>query len=283
MANQNLVAYGGKDPKVAVQLAERATEAEADCDIADRRQERLDRLTDRGREQKSIAFARLLDTYPDARSLVGDASGGQINAASGDAFATIKYSIGRTQLLGAQQHAITFTSPLGSTGLARTPQSLAYSTYWLRGIDSSSKTPIVDLLWVGGLAPKLIYTDASVKCLQGAFGPPEKGYSRLYKYPWRTEFAKFSLSPTVSYNDGTKETRFELPIYFIRPVRPAGSLKPWRRLPRPAGRLWRRSRTLVASSVAFASRHRCQPQAPSRRRTPIIGGTQAAGDLLTAP
>lgn len=233
--------------------------------------------------RKSVAFARLLDTYPDARSLVGDSSGGQINASHGESSATIKYSIGKTRLLGSQQHALTLTTPIGSDGFARTPQSLAYSTYWLQGVDSNRKTPIVDLLWVGGLSPKVSYSessyydkarfgetistrqrawslsaflglyrmqgtnpgvhllevelkrepkpadeefrcavpasagDGSVKCLQGAFGPPEKSYSRLYKYQLRTEWAKVAFSPTLSYNDGTKETRLEVPIYFIRP------------------------------------------------------------------
>lgn len=238
------------------------------------------RMADR---RKSVAFARMLDTYPDARSLVGDASGGQINAARGESSATIKYSMGKTQLLGSRQHSITLTTPLGADGFARTPQSLAYSTYWLQGIDSDKRTPIVDLLWVGGLSPKLSYSestyydkarfgetistrqrawsltgfigyyrmrgdnpdvhllelelkrdskeadaefrcavpasasDSSVTCLQGAFGPPEKAYSRVYRYQWRTELAKVAWSPTLSYDDGKKETRFEMPIYFIRP------------------------------------------------------------------
>lgn len=238
------------------------------------------KLADR---RRSVAFARLLDTYPDARSLVGESSAGQITASSGDATATLKYSLGRTALLGAQQHSITFSSPIGADGLSRNPQSLAYSTYWVRGLDQGSATPVLDLLWVAGLSPKIGFKEsdyydaarfgetlssrqkswsisaffgyfrmkgespdvhlielalkrdavprdteircatptnaasASVKCLEGVFGPPERAYSRVLRYQWRTEYSNVALSPTLTYDDRSRETRFELPIYLIRP------------------------------------------------------------------
>ena len=236
------------------------------------------RLADR---QKSVAFARLLDTYPDARSLVGEASAAQINTSREGTDATIKISLGKSGLGGVERHAITLNAPLGDRDLVKSPVSLGYSTYWLRRLEKSMDENEVDLLWVTGFSPKVDFLQHSYRdparidepidsrarawtisayfgwywmrtespdlhlftvdvkryyehaesaircaapvtgpvstCFDSEFAAPEKKYGRVFKYQWRLKTRSIALSPTLSYDQRSKEKRLELPIYLWRP------------------------------------------------------------------
>lgn len=236
------------------------------------------KLADR---QRSVAFARLLDTYPDARSLVGEASAAQINTSREGTDATIKISLGKSGLGSWRQHAVTVQAPLGDRDRVQSPVSLGYSSYWLRTLDNSVKEADIDLLWVAGFAPKVDFlqhayrdaaridekishrarawtlsayvgwywmrskspdlhlltvdvkrfyqhADAEIRCpasvagqvatcFESEFEAPEKKYTRVFKYQWRTQAGRYALSPTLSYDQRSKEKRLELPIYLWRP------------------------------------------------------------------
>jgi hypothetical protein len=236
------------------------------------------RLADR---RKSIAFARLLDAYPDARSLVGETNAAQINTSGDGTDATIKISLGKSGLGSWRNHAITLKAPLGERERVRSPVSLGYSSYWLSTLDKGAQGKDVSWLWVAGFAPKVDFLtheyrdptrveepitnrarewtlstyfgwyrlhnkspdlhllsidvkrdhkhvgaeircpapvpDKVATCVESEFTAPEKKYSRLLRYQWRTQFGSYPLSPTLSYDQRTKEKRLEVPIYLWRP------------------------------------------------------------------
>ena len=118
------------------------------------------RMADR---QRSVAFARLLDTYPDARSLVGETSAAQINTSGDGTDATIKISLAKVGLGSARQQAIILKAPLGDRDRVKTPVALGYSSYWLRALDPKKKEGEYDLLWVTGFSPKVDFATRSYR------------------------------------------------------------------------------------------------------------------------
>ena len=55
-----------------------------------------------------------------------------------------------------------------------------------------------------------------VECINGSIGEPKRGYSRLYAYQYRKQFADFAVAPALSYNDVSGVIDLDVPLYLIR-------------------------------------------------------------------
>jgi hypothetical protein len=90
----------------------------------------------------AIAFAKLLDTFPDARSALGEASSFALSAIGSSKVASIKLGGARNLPYGWRQTSFTLSAPLDSSESAQlytrgtgfdNAASLSASTYWVLG------------------------------------------------------------------------------------------------------------------------------------------------------
>jgi hypothetical protein len=147
--------------RLEAQLAQ-ATHA---LDIAKEAGFQSDAATDNAKSadrRAAAAFARLLDTYPDTKSLLGTQDYAKLSATSEGTAASIKLGVGRHLPSGWRETALIISTPekLGKNRLYSSADGLASSTtfelsnYSVKALDTSRKIPGFDKLYVWGLSLK---------------------------------------------------------------------------------------------------------------------------------